>query len=335
MWEDTKLEAYVKENLEQAIGKSKAENAYSSYVVARDAAMKVALEIKAKEPNLSDHGPEHIRDVLENAWDLVRDQDLCILNLYVLCVAIAYHDIGNFFGRDKHNQKIAGIFNDTFPDHEELKRPLRALVTKIAGAHTGKALDGTDNTLQDLNDDALHLFKKPIKAQNLAAMLRFADEMAEGPQRTSGIRIKQDDYEEKSRPFQIYASCCQPCASHRMRESFFLHYLIPIEFQGEQIEHRGTGMPLSDLLTLIYKRVIKFDQERKYCRYYSEYLGAFKQTSVLIEFFLNDEEVLPIGLEPLILSDLVVPGDASKAINDIDSNYNVVNITDKLLEISK
>lgn len=357
MWEDTKLEQYVKEKLHEVIGETKAEEAYACYVTARNAVLKLSGEIKVREPNLSDHGPEHIHDVLENAWDLVKGQELCALNLYVLSLAIAYHDIGNFFGRDRHNQKIAEIFNETFPENE-IKRDMRSQVTKIAGAHTGKARDGTNNTLQDLADDTFYVRKQPIKMQSLAAILRFADEMAEGPQRTSGYRLKKDDYDEKSKPFHAYASCCTPCASHRERGCLFLYYSIPIEFIKDEVTERETDVslfdqfkniitsttkteeaaivhsaskiPLTVLLELIYRRVIKFDQERKYCRYYSSILNDFKETSVVIEFSQNDEEILLLDLKPLVLSDLVVPGEVSKTIHSIDPAYDISNIIEKI-----
>ncbi|MCZ4280391.1 hypothetical protein O4H49_06360 [Kiloniella laminariae] len=358
MWEDTRLELHVKENLHNVIGQNKAEDAYACYVNARNAVLKLSAEIKAKEPNLSDHGPVHIHDVLENAWGLVEGQGLCVLNLYVLALSIAYHDIGNFFGRKNHNKKIAEIFNETFPEHYEFKKTLRSQVTKIAGAHTGKARDGSDNTLQDLVDDTNYIHKKPIKMRSLAGILRFADEMAEGPQRTSGYRLTKNDYDEISKPFHVYASCCEPCASHRERGSLFLNYSIPIEIIKDKVDdskkntnifsgiknllssssktdnplivHNTSKMPLSELLDLIYHRVIKFDQERKYCRYYSSVLDDFKETSVVIEFSLNDEEILPLDLKPLVLSDLVVPGDVSKTIHSIDPAYDIPSIIDKI-----
>ena len=41
---------------------------------------------------------------------------------------------------------------------------------------------------------------------------------------------------------------------------------------------------LDQLLSFIYERVLKLDQERRYARYYSSILAPFKKTSVEMNF---------------------------------------------------
>jgi metal-dependent HD superfamily phosphatase/phosphodiesterase len=84
--------------------------------------------IRTSEPNLTDHGPDHIENVLNNAYKLIEPTinhllscDVTIdkpifshLDLYFLCQAILFHDVGNLFGRNKHNQTAYKVINEKF-----------------------------------------------------------------------------------------------------------------------------------------------------------------------------------------------------------------------------
>src|SRR5258706_8376888 len=53
---------------------------------------------------LTDHGPNHIKTVIQRASDLVTVDtcDLTPYEVYILLCAIHFHDVGNMFGRKEH-----------------------------------------------------------------------------------------------------------------------------------------------------------------------------------------------------------------------------------------
>src|SRR5690606_30305839 len=124
----------------------------------------------------------------------------------VLCVSILFHDVGNFEGRKGHNKKVAQIY-----DHVRKKASRfsseRTAVISIAGAHTGFCSEGTVDTLKELGTDGV--YAKPVNLQKIAALLRFADELAEGPQRTSTAMQKFGKYDESSKLFHQLANATQ------------------------------------------------------------------------------------------------------------------------------
>ena len=66
--------------------------------------------IMAGEGFLTDHGPKHIETVINRAsWLLFHPVEsypqLSAYEVYILLMAIHFHDVGNIFGRDEHGNK--------------------------------------------------------------------------------------------------------------------------------------------------------------------------------------------------------------------------------------
>ena len=78
-----------------------------------------------------------------------------------------------------------------------------------------------------------------------------------------------------------------------------------------------------------YFRIVKVDEERQYARYYSSGLNDFKRSSATFYFWLDGQKV-DLGLEPLVLTDLIVPGSTGKTIDKINEAYNIDTIIKKL-----
>ena len=70
-------------------------------------------QIQGSQPNLSDHGPEHIANVLNNVGYLLSDSHkehgLSATDLYILAMGVLFHDVGNLFGRIDHHKKVGQI----------------------------------------------------------------------------------------------------------------------------------------------------------------------------------------------------------------------------------
>lgn len=294
----------------------------SAYEQARSKLQKVYEGIRSKEPNLTDHGITHVSNVQQNAIDLLPDsgkKKLSGIEMYCLGMFILFHDVGNVFGRDDHHNKVAEVFDCIRGTNASLRRE-KTMVVRATRAHTGKAQDGTNDTLKELNEKD-HLERQPVRLRELAAILRFADELAEGPQRTSEFMQKAGLYDSESQQFHDYANITH-ISIERSNNRIVLTYEIEIDVNKPD--------ELCKFLSFIFQRIQKLDQERQYARYYSELLAPFKFTEVTFNFHC-DGNILDTNLSPLKLTDIVVPGDQTKDIADIDPAYSIDKLVKDLL----
>jgi hypothetical protein len=264
--------------------------------------------IRAAEPCLSDHSELHIIDVLNNADSLIGDKykdSLSPLDLYILCLSILFHDAGNVYGREDHHARISEIYETLFQKHKD--RSEQILVSAIAGAHTGDAQDGSKDTLKPLVQNNGTFKGKGIKVLELAAILRMADELAEGPQRTTkyakDINLFKNNVSSKI--FHDYASATD-ITIDRQRGVIMLKYHIDISKQGRKFIACGHGF--NEFIKFILKRMAKLNVERKFTSYYSEILKDFRKIRVSM-IFHSKAEYYTVSEPECELNDLVVPGE--------------------------
>ena len=330
MWEKSEIERVLEAQLEAQYPGSKGEEFYAQYILVRKNLVDEILpEIKAIAPELTDHGPVHVKNVLDNAYLLLGEDinKLSAVELYVLCVSILFHDVGNLHGRKKHNKNIAEIY-DYARGGGHAFRDEKIAVMQIGGAHTGYAKDGTKNTLKYLGN-SLPVYEVPIKAQKIAAILRFADEIAEGIQRTSLYMQNIHAYPIDSMLYHEYANITKHCID-KSGSRIAIDYHIYLTVDGTGQIYVGTSK-LEEMLKYAYTRIVNLDQERRYNKHYCSWLANFKRTSVTFNFWWKSE-LLEIDIDPLELSDLVVPGDDEKQIVNIDNNYTESNIVKLIMD---
>lgn len=296
----------------------------------------VLEEIKASEPDLSDHGPRHIENVLNNAYHLLHQDtpeaingrttnafdDLSTYEAYVLGFSIMYHDVGNIFGRVKHNLKVSEIFTESFTKYD-LDQDLRDLVNDIASSHTGPK-DSNGKQIDTLSTvDLRGLWNnKTIRCQQLAAILRFADELAEGPQRAS-IRISghlpfndENRIAEGSVIFHQYAKCLS-IQIDRSGNRIVITFRIDIaEFDESEQETK-----VIKLLNTLWSRIDTLNQERKYARHYTDKLEPFKSIAVQVQVYNRGEKLLAKHhtLNDLVIPQKIQPGTQAQFHEDFDS----------------
>lgn len=285
--------------------------------------------LSGAEPSLSDHGETHVSNVQENAILLLSEdgiiKGLSGIEMYCLGMFILFHDAGIIYGRDNHHKKVAQVFDNIRGTNTSLLHE-RTLVVRATGAHTGKAQDGSRDTLKEL-DEKEHLERKPVRLRELAAVLRFADELAEGPQRTSEFMQAEELYTPDSQKYHDYANITH-ILIERGTNRIAITYEIRIDVDQTNEVRRSH---LSRLLNIVYQRILKLNQERQYARYYSELLAPFKSTDVKFNFHYGSD-ILDTDLLPLKLTDtVVVPGDQTKDISAIDSAYSINKLVDNLL----
>jgi hypothetical protein len=137
---------------------------------------------------LTDHGPDHIKTVIQRASRLAESPgcDLSAYEVYVLLVGIHLHDVGNIFGRDEHELKSDEIMEQLGPllgdDTGE-----KFAIHKIAAAHGGR-VNGNKDKIRALSETD-SLLGQDIRPRLLAALLRFADELADDRTRAARFLI--------------------------------------------------------------------------------------------------------------------------------------------------
>ncbi|WP_282087156.1 HD domain-containing protein [Aquimarina algiphila] len=325
MWNTTTYEEKLGEKLKEQFGKERGEELYTQYTTARNTlvADNFFSEIKAKEANLTDHSERHICDVLNNVEKLLGEQIEMFtgIELYCLALVVLFHDVGNIEGRDGHNLNIADTYNFVRKKEPRYNHE-RAVVIKAAQAHCGKAKDGGRDTLKDL-DEVGNLEGEKIAFRDIAAILRFADELAEGNQRTSNFMIERHKYAEKSEIFHLYAQMTEVFID-RQGGRIVLTYNIDID----SAQHNAES--LKKLLEFIYVRIIKLDEERRYAKYYCDILVPFKKTSIQFNF---SKDGLPTNLDigKIEIHDrFPVPGEMDPDLESFQNRFKELKIDDLL-----
>ena len=311
-------------------GTNKGERLAGNYSKAQsDLQTEVYPNIPAAEPSLSDHGTDHIANVKQNVIDLLSDHgeitNLTGIEMYCLGMLILFHDAGNVYGRKNHHKNVAKVF-DKIRGTAPSVRHEKTLIVRAAQAHTGTTQDGSRDTLEAVGE--IESFEgKRVRLRELAAILRFADELAEGPQRTSEFMQAEKLYAAESQMFHTYASCADIFIDRRASR-IALTYEIDI---GAKSAGKYPKKYFSKFFEFVYKRLLKLNQERQYARHYSDLLTPFKSTDVRFNFHCRGE-ILDTNLAPLKLADFVVPDETiAKDLVAIDADYDIDPLVTDLL----
>jgi hypothetical protein len=244
-------------------------------------------------------------------------------------MCILFHDVGNLFGREDHHKRIGEVYDWARGSDAVLRRE-KTLVLRAAAAHTGFAADGSRDTLRAV-PDLDHLDRERVRLREIAAILRFADELAEGPQRTSEYRRTHNLIASDSQIYHDYASVTH-IRPDRGTERVLLTYEIPVATDSAR-SVRARKQNLARLLTFIYERVVKLDQERRYAKFYSTALAPFKTTQVVLNFHCHGQ-VMNLDLPPIQLDDKVVPGDPTRSIPEMNSQYVVSTLAARVIKLA-
>lgn len=319
----------LRANLERDCDQNLAKKLYSSYVQTKERLEVHVLEhISGSEPSLTDHGPRHIDNVLRNAIRLLpkRDglPDISGREHYCLGMSILFHDAGNIYGRKGHRDHVASVYDRIRGTENFLKRE-RTLIIRATRAHTGRAPDGTTDTLKEVaNGESFE--GELVRLRDLAAVLRLADELAEGPQRTSEFMQREGLYDEEAMKYHEYASGTDILID-RGSGRLALTYDIDLD-SGES---DSVAIVLRRRLKFAYNRILKVNQERQYTKYYSDLLHAFTSTEASFNFH-HSHELLEINLRPLKLTDIVLPSDPQRAIHEVDRDYALEDLVPRVMD---
>jgi len=329
-WRRREIETILESRLQQEFGETGVEY-YAHYVDARTKVVDNILpQIKAIEANLTDHSADHVGDVLDKAYRLIggAEHKLETAELYFLCLIILFHDVGNIHGRRGHydKRKIMEIYDFAVGTHSKYAEE-RRLVALAAGAHSGLATNGTGDTMAELGDQTVGVLDQPIDIRSIAPILRLADELAEGPHRTSDYMVMKGYFEAASTVYHEYAQITNVVID-RGNGRIALTYNINVECKDGQVPSSEVSR-LEKLLTCAFHRVAKLNDERRYNKFYSVHLEPFTQTTVKFNFTINQAPI-ELGLNIIRITDLRVPGADSASIATHDPMYVVADIISEI-----
>ena len=290
IWNETDFEKNLRSVLKKKFRQEKGDEYMSLYVRARTILLEEVLEdIRGSAPSLTDHGPTHIRHVLENVFKLLEGdlKHFSAIEHYILGLSVLFHDVGNLYGRKDHNKRIARFY-----DHVRIEPKFsqeKSVIVQIAQAHTGKALNGSQNTLADV-PKASQLDGEPIKAREIAAIVRFADELAEGRQRTSEYMRKHSLYASESVPYHDYSAATDITIdklNHRIAITYQLNIRTKDGLEEELCK-------VKDFLKSACERLAKTDMERRYARFHCPTpLIQFREISACLNVQVDGEFLHP------------------------------------------
>jgi hypothetical protein len=161
---------------------------------------------------LTDHGPEHVTMVMRRAADLLKIKteegnfkiELYPYEVFLLLLAIDFHDVGNIYGRNGHEARIRDVMSriTTLGTLNELERNT---IAQIASTHGGTVDDDRDTIGKVLPEEPLEFGGKTYRPQLLAAILRLADELSDESVRADTFALNQNGIPKESEVYHKYA----------------------------------------------------------------------------------------------------------------------------------
>lgn len=271
MWCETEIEKLFVEQINKESEMTHSSVTYITYynMVKEYFCTQLYKDIAKVEPDLTDHGSEHIKNVLQNAFSLVKHSNLNGIELYVLCMSILVHDIGNLDGRIEHEKKLRKYFNKT--NFKTLDNDHIKFISLIASKHGGKDCD-TIGSVSSYSLDRTY-----VRSQEIAAIVRFADELAEGKQRCSSILLEEYKISPESEIYHQYAEVLKPpCIS---KDTIILEFVIDLD---------KIKTNLQELLQVIFRRIEKLNNERIYCSHYCQSIQNINKVTISLKFYEAD-----------------------------------------------
>ena len=266
---------------------------------------------------LTDHGPDHVATVIRRAGELVFAAE-CVLTpyeTYILLIAAHFHDMGNIFGRQHHERKIHKIM------FEDLESTLvggdtfeKRMICDIAMAHGGYAVDeGDKDTIGKLPYDEPPDKSKGVRVKKLAAILRFADELADDNTRTNRyVQQATDRVYPGSEIFHQYAAHLRPIDINHDTRSVNLRFELSTELVNRKCRKNSEE---TYLFNEILARNLKMYREHIYCKRFMLPDIVLDQISVHIDV-CNDNYSVILGQLNYVLIEKGYP-DGPRHLRDI------------------
>ena len=228
---------------------------------------------------LTDHGSQHVTTVIHRAGELVANRDnhesviLTPYETFLLITAIHFHDVGNVFGRDGHERHIADIMaqldDNTIGSDAVEKRMIRDIAMAHGGYVDGNGQD--KDTIGHLSWEQPRGNTEP-RMQFLAAVLRFADELADDHTRTNRFLVA-NRLLRRSEAYHMYADRLRRVDVQLENQKVRLHFELDVSHATKKYLKGRRKVYLYDE---IVERGLKMYRENLYC-------GRFMQPYVWLD----------------------------------------------------
>jgi len=250
---------------------------------------------------LNKHNAKHVEMVIEKASVLLQElhAELSPFEGFLLLLAIHFHDVGIVYGREEHEIKCQKLMQMPQIEGRLPDATLRSDIIKIASVHGGVCSDGDKDTISTaITESVCHRYGQIVRRRFLAAIVRFADELADDRTRASVLKIGDEDLPSISMLHHCYSDSLHSVSVES--NTVKLDYRI-----GYDVAIRKFKTPKRDvyLLDEIYSRTKKMHQERIYCmRFWPHEYQQIRdiQVDICVELvpqgYLADEELISYHL---------------------------------------
>lgn len=268
---------------------------------------------------LNRHDASHIAMVQSKALNILQcftNVELTPYEVYILLCASVVHDIGNITGRKGHEKKIRHILDtecaSILPDSIE-----RTVISRIARAHGG----GTVDTISYLEDRTL-VYNFPVRERILAAILRFADELADDYTRADHSGLKNDVISSASKIYHMYSSCLHTVdlSKNQVNDSYEVTLAFSFDTDIACTLYGAPGRK-KYLLDEIYDRTIKMERERRYCIRYLRPYCQLERIKVEIRITDTQDEFITYKIN-YTLEEKGYPAIPYTTIKDVDDRLS-------------
>ncbi len=234
--------------------------AYSRYQVVKSVLLSQEYSFTMSQfPGGNDHGPEHIKRVLEYLDLLARDglvqRQEQVGDLFVAMLSVLYHDIGMLKGRKDHAKNGALLVE--FDKTSDLLPPFFAkFVGKAISAHSSES--NIDEMCAEFNQTE-KLGRYMVRPRLVAALVRLADELDEDHRRAPEHIASQLDLPADSKIYWRFNARVQGVRPTRGENAIWFE----IAFRAEDF-HPVDGENQS-LVEFALKKILKINNERIHC----------------------------------------------------------------------
>lgn len=239
---------------------------------------------------LTNHGNDHIKTLINRASQFLDKNEFCILSpfeVYILLMAIHVHDVGNILGRKGHEINAKAIIDKLKPfglvGQDDW---IWEYIYDIAKAHKG-------NQIQMLAYSD-HLHEVEFRPQFLAAIVKFADELAENFARSSKINLDLENVPEENLLFHHYASCINSIIPDPNTREIKMIFNLKEDLLCRKFQKEGEEIYLIDE---IYLRTLKTYSEKAYCMKFMRPLINFDTIRVTLNIKKNNGDKIQNGYE--------------------------------------
>jgi len=226
--------------------------------------------------------------VIQRAGLLLNDriQGLSGYEIYLLLLAIHFHDVGNIYGREQHETRILEVMEE-LGQSLDLDTPAKKTVARIAMTHGGK-INGSRDTISHLPATE-YLQAMEIRPTLIASILRFADEIADDHSRAARFLLDADLLPKENEAFHHYSKCLQPVAVEGT--TLIWKFDLPKEWATrtffKENDNCASGLSRVYLYDELLRRVRKCLCELEYCSRFASPFIYLNSIRAIIQVHLS------------------------------------------------